>query len=84
MNCAFYDVYGNRTLPHTAAIKAQEMCVHSGASALPGLERLAQIEYRNAQRVDGPGPVVTFKRRRDMVAWFKAQAKRSCCTGQPA
>ena len=75
MNWAFYDVDGNRTLPNMAAIKAQEVCVHAGASTHPGHERLVQIEYRNAQRVDGAGPVMAFRRRRDMVAWFKAQAK---------
>jgi hypothetical protein len=74
MDWAFYDVDGNRTLPQAATLKAQEVCVDAGAPVLPGFERLAGIEYRNAQRADGAGPVMTFTRRRDMVAWFKQQA----------
>jgi hypothetical protein len=77
MSWAFYDVEGNPALPQVAAIKAQEIFVGAAAPALPGLERLAEIEYRNAQRADGAGPIMNFRRRRDMVAWFKGQAKEA-------
>ena len=75
MTWEFYDVDGNRTLPQGAALKAQEVWVDTGVPAPPGFERLACIEYRNAQRTDGTGPVMTFTRRCDMVSWFKEQAR---------
>jgi hypothetical protein len=76
MNWAFYDGDGKRALPNVAALKVQEIRVDRGPPPLPGFERLARIEYRNAQRVDGAGPLMTFTRRRDMFAWFKARSLR--------
>jgi hypothetical protein len=80
VNWAFYDVDGNRTLSQVAAFKAQEVHVDTEAPAPQELERLAKIEYHetlNAQT--GVGPVMTFTRHRDMVAWFKAPAQQGLC-----
>jgi hypothetical protein len=62
--------------PQEAALKAHEIFIETGAPP-PGYERLAKIEYRDAQRADGTGAVMTFARRRDMVAWFKEQAREA-------